>query len=205
MAAITDGVGSSIAPAGTFGRPTLAAPPRPIAGRGAGSFSDAGAVGRFGDLGRLWEGRGRAWAEAVRIHQLDRRLGRFAERVTETQQRLEQVKLYPPYPINESRRAEAIRQFNGLAAEALRLIDADASPGALPERASTAEAEAALVALGTLGGRVARERAALATKLSAEAEVPQAELVSGQIGHRFAASARGGLSGVSVDVLRQIA
>jgi hypothetical protein len=165
----------------------------------------AGDVGRFGDLGRLWESRGRAWAEAVRIHQLDRRLGRFAEQVSETQHQLEQVKLYPPYPIDEPRRARAIRQFNGLVAEARRLIHADVSPAELGDRATTGEAEAAVVALGRVGGRVAGERASLADKLSAEAEAPEAGLVSGEVGHRFETWSDGRLTRASGDVLRQIA
>lgn len=207
MAAITDGHGINVALPGVTGKSAVVPPSSPerSAGRGTVARSDdAGAVGRFGDLGRLWETRGEEWAAAVRIHQRDRQLGRLADRASETAQRLEQVKLYPPYPVNESRRTQAIREFNGLAAEARRLVAAGAAPAELGTQATTAEAEVAVAALRQLGGRVAGVRAEVSARFSVEAEVPAAESTSAEVGEALEGGEDRRLSRGSTDLLRQL-
>jgi hypothetical protein len=71
-------------------------------------------------------------------------LGRLAEQVSEVRTRLDWVKLYPPYPPDEPRRAAAIRQFNGIVAEVRRMVD-QAEP--LSPTASTEQAERAVAVL----------------------------------------------------------
>ncbi|MFN0181417.1 MAG: hypothetical protein ACKVZ0_21620 [Gemmatimonadales bacterium] len=185
---------------------SLPAPER--AGRGQAKRSaGAGEVGRYGDLGRLWDQRGARWAEAVRVRQLDRKLSRTADRVNETRDDLQQVKLYPPYPIDESRRAAAIRQFNGIAEEIRRLEAVqEAVPGlpTLSATASTAEAEGAVAALGRVGVAIAGQRAALTAATSSRGELELAESTSLEVarglgGEELALSRR------SDELLRQIA
>src|SRR5688572_16958314 len=103
MASIADGIGPRFTPAEAHGWRD-SAPSTPVR-RGWVSQTpggpSAGEIGRFGAFGSLYEARGREWAEAVQVRQLDRRLGKLSERVTALRDVLEQVKFYPPYPVNE--------------------------------------------------------------------------------------------------------
>jgi hypothetical protein len=207
MGTITAGIGARSTATGTVDRPaSLPAPER--VGRGQAKRSaGAGEVGRYGDLGRLWDRRGASWAEAVRVRQLDRKLSRTADRVNETRSDLQQVKLYPPYPIDEPRRAAAIRQFNGIAEEVRRL---DAHREAVPvlrtlgETASTAEAEAAIAALGQFGVAIAGRRAALATLTPSQGELELSESASLEVARSLGDDDLA-LSRRSDELLRQIA
>jgi hypothetical protein len=183
---------------------SLPAPER--AGRGQAKRSaGAGEVKPYGELVRMWERRGASWADAVQVRQIDGKLSRVAEQVSQTRYDLQQVKLYPPYPIDEPRRAQAIRQFNGIAEE-VRRLDVARNHGmtALGEGASTAEAEAAIAALGRVGSAIAGRRAALAEQAPSRGEVDQAEAssleVSRSLGDQDLALARS-----SEELLRQIA
>jgi hypothetical protein len=94
----------------------------------------------------LYQGSSQRWADAVKTRQTDQQLSQLSTKILDTHYELTQVKLYPPYPVDEPRRAAAIRQFNGVAAEVARLVPQQKlSP--LPNHASTAQATNALDAL----------------------------------------------------------
>ena len=166
--AITEGIGPGYGATGITGRREPVAPSvpsqRPESGRSEPSAGQG--VGRHSDLGRLYADRGRVWAEAVQVRQQDRKLARVAEKASAVQAKLDQVKLYPPYPIDEPRRAEAIREFNGLAAEVRKMIATGAAPSvtvtSLPPAASTAQAEQASVEAGQVNERFTATRIELA-------------------------------------------
>lgn len=84
---------------------------------------------------RFEEGRAPG-AEARSGSGLARRLAALRDQAHELFQRFGPIKFYPPYPPHEPARAELVRQFNGLAAEADRLIDEsqggeEGAPGAV--------------------------------------------------------------------------
>lgn len=77
---------------------------------------------------------------------LAQRLAALRERVDELFQRFGPIKFYPPYPPHEPARAELVRRFNGLAAEADRLLGqsqgrADIAPGAVDAQAAVGLSE----------------------------------------------------------------
>ena len=208
MAAIADGIGSGFTSAGVVGRREPAAP-SPPAGRGSRSqpvnpVPDSG-VGYSG-LGRLFAAREHVWAEAGRVRQQDRKLSQVAKQISDNKTKLEQVKLYPPYPPNESRRAEAIREFNGIAAEVRRLVAEGVVEGvslpSLESGSSTAEAEAAVAALGAAQTRVQTHRVNLAAQVATPGD-RAAESESARLGLALGENDQGGLSR-SAGELRQI-
>lgn len=72
---------------------------------------------------------------------LAQRLAALREQADELFQRFGPIKFYPPYPPHEPARAELVRRFNGLAAEADRLVGqsqsrADVAPGAVDAQAA---------------------------------------------------------------------
>jgi hypothetical protein len=152
----------------------------------------------------LWEARGRAWAEAIQAYQRDRRLARFAEGAADTERQLRQLKLYPPYPLDEPRRAAAIRQFNGLAAEARRLIGTAADAAELDEQASTKAAEAAAATLRQLAERIAEERSRVAAAASADDHVEATERLSHQVGADLGTHPQRRLGGHPVELLGRL-
>jgi len=206
MTAISDGFGTSFAPTGVIGRrqATVSSPPsradrgQPAQGAGASGAS------RHGELGRLYEERGHVWAEAVRVRQLDRKLGRLADTAGEVKVRLEQVKLYPPYPANESRRAETIREFNGLAAEVRKMITGGETPeltlAPLSPTASTAEAEQGVAALDDVAQRFTAQRNALAAAVGTSA----ADVDSSELGQALSTVDQGGISRQVTDLLLEL-
>jgi hypothetical protein len=155
----------------------------------------------------LYEARGQRFDEAVVIRQVDRTLGRLSGEADGVKTRLEQVKLYPPYPIDESRRARAIRDFNGLTAEVRRMnviIDtAGASPTSLGPNASTEEAELAVSALAQVGIGIQAKRASLATE-TAPPPPATAARQSLEVAAQLGDSDIGGISRDTGDVLRRI-
>lgn len=209
MAAITDGLGPGLVPAASAARRAFPSPPVPT-GR-ADRQAPAQLAGRGesnrGDLVRLYEARGRAWTDAAKTRQLDRTLGQLSEHAGEVKVRLEQVKLYPPYPIDESRRAETIREFNGLAAEVRRMnvvIDGGGvSLTSLAPNASTDEAERAVSGLTQAGTGIEAQRAGLAAAAAAPG-AGGAESWSLDIGSRLGDGTGGGISRQAGDLLRQI-
>ncbi len=139
----------------------------PSPGRSRGRDADVPAA----DAATVEVGAGHArsgsWTDAARVRHLDQKLGRVARDAESLRFNLEQVKLYPPYPVNESRRAETIRQFNGLAMEVARLeMTSGASLQALAPDASTAQAEQAVQGLGALVGAIGSTRAGLAATVA---------------------------------------
>ncbi len=205
MAAITGGFGPRLA------LPDLAAGrAMPIPSVRAGRLEvppSAGDPGRSEGVVRWYEARGQRFDEAVKIRQVDRTLGRLVDEVDEVKVRLEQVKLYPPYPIDESRRAQAIRDFNGLTAEVKRMhviIDtAGASLTSLAPNASTDDAEQAVGALTQVGIGIRASRLSLAAQ-SAPPEAATAKQQSLEVAAQLRDRDVGGVSRPTGDVLRQI-
>lgn len=77
---------------------------------------------------------------------LAQRLAALRQQADELFQRFGPIKFYPPYPPHEPARAELVRRFNGLAAEAERLSSrrqdwADLAPGAVDARAAVGLSE----------------------------------------------------------------
>ncbi len=209
MAAITDGFGPGFVPPPSAARRALPSPPvptGPVDHLGPAPLAGQGESNR-GDLVRLYEARGRGWTDAVKTRQLDRTLGQLSEHAGEVKVRLEQVKLYPPYPIDESRRAETIREFNGLAAEVRRmnvvLDGGGVSLTTLAKNASTDEAERAVSALTDAGASLEARRASLAAAAAAPG-AGRAESQSLDIGSRLGDGAGSGISRQAGDLLRQI-
>ncbi|MGE3618244.1 MAG: hypothetical protein AB7L66_20405 [Gemmatimonadales bacterium] len=168
--------------------------------------SGAGEIGNQ-VLGRLYAARETALAEAGRIRQLDRKLSQVSKQLGENRTKLEQFKLYPPYPPDEPRRAEAIREFNGIAAEVKRLVAEGAVPqnlglSPLAERASTADAETAVAALGTAQTSVEQQRASLAASVATGGE-PAVATESAAAAQELGQSGPG-LSRAVSDLLRQL-
>jgi hypothetical protein len=130
-----------------------------------------GEVGQIGGLGRLLASRGASLAGARQVRHLEEELGRFADRVASSKSELEQVKLYPPYPIDEPRRAQAIREFNGIAAEVERMgPPAGGRSIQLGPTASTGEAEQAIEVLTAVAAKIEGRRAELAASVAATGE-----------------------------------
>lgn len=211
MGAIIDGIGPNFAP--TYVGRQGAALPSPSsssrAGRGKpAQAAGAGEPGRFGELGRLYEARGHGWAEAVRVRQLDGKLGKLADRAGDVKVKLEQVKLYPPFPIDEPRRAAAIREFNGLAEEIKKMETVASGPGlnlaTLAPNASTAAAEQAVSALGQAKQGLEARRAALAEQ-AASGTGGEALANSREVGAALGGTEAGGISRSVSDLLRQLA
>ncbi len=205
MAAIAGGVGPRFAPAEVAaGRAT----PFPSVPGGRREVpANTGDIASTEGLVRFYEAQGQRFDEAVTIRQVDRTLGRLFGETDDVKVRLEQVKLYPPYPIDESRRARAIRDFNGLTAEVRRMhvtIDpAGASLTSLSPNASTEEAERAVSALAQVGIGIQAKRAVLAAETApppAGSATRQSLEVAAQLGE----SDIGGISRNSGDVLRRI-
>jgi hypothetical protein len=168
----------------------------------------AGDRGRFGRLGRLFERRGREWAEAVRMHQDIRRLDRLTNRLDAVAADLEPVKQYPPYPIDEPRRAEAIRRFNGVAAHVAVLLGRERA-GEVPvlsEASTTEEVQAALDGLARAREAVDRRRDELAQELRERAGVREPEVIahSSDLGAQLAAVGTDGLAGGLDGEIREI-
>ena len=211
MASITDGIGPSFGPAVLAGRQAASVSPLSAGPTGrrqpAPSVGEDG-IGRFGDLGRLYEARKHVWTEAVRVRNLDQKLSRVADRAGEVRVKLEQVKLYPPYPVDEPRRAEAIREFNGIAEEVKRRATTGEAPKigltALKPHASTAEAEHAAESLGQVREQFQAERATLARNAASGAGA-EAESGSHGVGVALGEAHGAGLSVRASDLLRQIA
>lgn len=209
MAAITDGFGPGFVTAASAARRALPSPPVPTGRTDRQAWAQPAGRGESnrGDLVRLYEARGRAWTEAAKARQLDQALGRLSEHAGEVKVRLEQVKLYPPYPIDEFRRAETIREFNGLAAEVRRMnvvIDGGGvSLRSLAPNASTDEAERAVGALTQAGAGIEARRAGLAAAVAAPG-AGGAESRSLDIGSRLGDGTVGGISRQAGDLLRQV-
>ncbi len=209
MTAITDGIGITLAPTSVIGRRQAAVPsPSSPADRGQPERSaGAGGTSRRGELGRLYEERGHIWAEAVRVRQLDRKLGRLADQAGEVKVRLEQVKLYPPYPANESRRAETIREFNGLTAEVRKMIAGGETPevglAPLSAAASTAEAEQGVSRLDDVAHRFDAQRSALAAAVGTT-DGTGAEVRSAEVGQALGSVEQSGISRQVTDLLLEL-
>jgi hypothetical protein len=101
----------------------------------------------------------------VQARQLDRRLAKLERKMADLHQELDQVKLYPPYPADEPRRAAAIRQFNGVAAEVARLVPEE-QLRQLGEHATIAEADQALDGLQHARGTIAQKRISLELEIA---------------------------------------
>lgn len=116
-----------------------------------------------------------------------RRTDRAADRLSRAEDTLQQVKLYPPYPADEPLRAKAIRQFNGLTAEAQRLLGDPPRP-TLPHEATAEQIDAASEALTTTQASVAHRREALGAAGPAPSELdePQALALSEERGQTLA-------------------
>ncbi len=192
MTPITDGLGIAppqTAPRERLGVALFGATPRGRSGGNPGPVSGAGAVGRFGDLGRLFESRGHQWAEAVKLRQQDGKLSQLARQIDSVTTNLVPVKLYPPYPPDESRRAQAIRDFNGVAAEVAKVVGPEIGAGLapLPNQATTGEAERAITGLSQAGQAVAAARQDIAAAASS-GTVPESALakLSAQVGGALA-------------------
>jgi hypothetical protein len=202
-----DGIGSKFVPArpGEWRDVPSPAPAKLHPSESASSKSvGAGDVGRFGDLGRLYEARGREWAEAVRIRQLDRRLSKIDERIGALLEELNQVKLYPPYPADEPRRAAAIRQFNGVAAEVARLAP-ERQLSKLPDNASTEVATAALERLQQTRLAVEQRRQELVVRFAADDPAEkEAERQSEDARTQLGDTPEQGLTRTTSDLLRQL-
>jgi hypothetical protein len=192
MTPITDGLGIATpqtAPRERLGIALTGATPRGRSGGHPGVASGAGAVGRFGDLGRLFESRGHRWAEAVKLRQQDGKLSQLARQIDSAATNLVPIKLYPPYPPDESRRAQAIRQFNGVAAEVAKAVGPEIGAGLVPlsDRATTGEAERALDGLSRAGQAVAAARQRIAAAASSgTVPEPAVAKVSAQVGQALA-------------------
>jgi hypothetical protein len=164
-------------------------------------------VGRFGALGRLFESRGREWADALQLRQRDRKLGRFTEKLQTLRDRLEQVKLYPPYPLDESKRAAAIRQFNGVAEEAARLVARGTDGidlGSLAPDAPTADVERAIDALAQLQAAIAERRSSEQPATGGDSGEHAAARLSDSARGQLVDSAKG-LSRQASQLLRELA
>jgi len=192
MTPITDGLGIATPqtpPRERLGVALAGNTPRGRSGGDPGPASGAGAVGRFGDLGRLFESRGHQWAEAVKLRQQDGKLSKLARQIDSAATNLGPVKLYPPYPPDEPRRAQAIRQFNGVAAEVAKAVGPDIGAGLAPlsDQATTGEAERALDGLSQAGQAVAAARQGIAAAASSGTgpELAVAK-VSAQVGQALA-------------------
>ena len=184
MAAISDGLG--LRPPGSgFGRQVGPAVSTRSGQRLPGPATGAVEPARFGRLPKLFQAQAVGAAEAVQVRQTDRKLSRAADRVAEALVSLQQFKLYPPYPIDEPRRAQAIRQFNGVAAEVKRLgVVRPDEPGLgqLADSSSPTDADTALRALGRVAGAIAASRAALASNGPSADESRLAEAASVGVG-----------------------
>lgn len=203
MSAITDGFGPRVVPAGLAPRRGSTFPaPVDRADR-----TERSVPSRTGDLAPSYEAHGRVWAEAAKTRQLDQTLGRLSDRTGELKVRLERVKLYPPYPLDETPRAAAIREFNGLAEEVRRMnvvMSADGvSVTSLAPNASTAEAERVVSALTQAGAGLDARRAGLAAAAAAPG-ARGAESRSVEIGSRLGDGTLGGISRHAGDILRQV-
>lgn len=211
MAAITDGIGPSFSSTGVSGRRDAGRPSSPSnrtdRGRPETSSGPEGA-GRFTGLGQLYQDRGHVYAEAIKVRQLDKKLSRVADQAKDVKVKLDQVKLYPPYPIDEPRRAEAIREFNGLAAEVKKMVASGETPqlelAPLSPTATTAEAEQAAAAAGEVSDRFGAQRAALAGAVDASG-AGSAEADATAIASGLSAQAGSGISRQVSDLLIQIA
>ncbi|MGE0552361.1 MAG: hypothetical protein AB7R55_02915 [Gemmatimonadales bacterium] len=119
------------------------------------------------------------------------------------------MKLYPPYPLDEPRRAEAIRLFNGVAREVAKLVGHEVPTGLVPlgPEATTEEAELAVTDLGRVGEALAGRRAELARQYASgtggDAEL-LAQAASGSIGRQLAAAGPTGLAREAGPVLSQL-
>lgn len=211
MAAIADGVGTSISPAQPAGRWAVALPPSPegrtdrnepavVAGRSG--------VEPVGDLGRLYGARSQGLTEAVHVRQTVRKLDRVAGRAQAVQEKLDRVKLYPPYPTDEPERAKAIREFNGVAQEVKRMIGTGEGPvvelKGLRPGATPVELDRAAQSAREVTFRFGAQRTALAQRVSSGAGV-EAEVQSRGLGLALGETAAAGLSRRAADLLRQIA
>lgn len=208
MASITDGIGSGFGSAG-IGRREPAVPSTPDRRARFAPAERAGTddVGTRGALGRLFEARVAGLAGAKQIRQLDRRLEQTQAQLSESRVQLQQFKLYPPYPIDEPKRAQAIREFNGLAEEIERLTGHGPPKDlVLPRLAETAGPGDADVALGSIEYariRVDAERATLVASVSSGDDAPAAAQ-SAEIAGGLADASPTGLSRSAAALLRQI-
>jgi hypothetical protein len=123
--------------------------------------------------------------------------------VTDLHQELDQVKLYPPYPIDEPRRAAAIRQFNGVAAEVARLVPAE-QLRALTEHASVAEASTALDGLEQARDAIARRRITLELRITDAGSNPDEAAARSQALRAELQQTGAGIVRPSSDLLRQV-
>ena len=174
MSVIADGIGSGYTPAPAASRrePIPSAPARHAGGSGEAGVIGDGSYAPTGELGRLYQASSERWANAVKVRQTHQQLGQLSTQILDTHYQLTQVKLYPPYPADEPRRAAVIRQFNGVAAEVARLVPQHRLAPLGPQ-ASTAEATTAL-------GSLERARTAVDAK--------RTELAQQSIGAAFASA-----------------
>src|SRR5262249_28887413 len=113
---------------------------------------------------------------------------------------LEQVKLYPPYPADEPRRAAVIREFNGIAAEVRKLIGSEVQ--SLAPTASTNEAEQAVARLRDVSNQARNEQGKVTASVETSQDAgPAAE--SAQLGTALAGQPDG-LSRTITNALREI-
>ncbi|MEO8449487.1 MAG: hypothetical protein ABI647_06845, partial [Gemmatimonadota bacterium] len=121
-----------------------------------------------------------------------------------------QVKIYPPYPVDEPRRAAVIRQFNGVAAQIERELTGRLSPAAvsLPRLAPDAgakEADQAAARLGETAKQIAASRTALAAgTVSQGIGDAEAQATSVVVKTGLAHEESGSITGRDVGVLRDI-
>ena len=211
MAAIADGIGTSISPAQPAGRWAVALPP-PSEGRTDPSqpavVASRPGVAAAGELGRLYGARSQVLTEAVQVRQTVRKLDRVAGRAQAVQEKLDRVKLYPPYPTDEPERAKAIREFNGVAQEVKRMIGSGEGPvvelNGLRPGAAPAELDRAAQSAREVTFRFEAQRAALAQQV-ASGSGAEAEVQSKGLGTALGETAGAGLSRRAADLLRQIA
>jgi hypothetical protein len=117
------------------------------------------------------------------------------------------VKLYPPYPLDEPKGAAAIRQFNGVADEAARLV-ARGTDGidlrSLEPAAPTADVERAIESLVQLQAAIAEQRSARKPAQGSDGGEHVAALLSDSARGQLVDSGQG-LSRQASPLLRELA
>jgi hypothetical protein len=210
MTTIGEGISPTRAPAEIPARREVAQtglPHRVEADEDRPDSQTVGAEAQHPAFRQLHEQRGRAIAEAVLVRQADQQLGAVAEKVTRATEHVRQVKIYPPYPVDEPRRAAVIRQFNGVAAEIERALTGQLSPGVaqLQLDAGVKETDQALASLDQAARHITASRSELAGgTISPGIGDGEAEATSIDIKTGFALQEKVSITGGDADVLRNI-
>jgi hypothetical protein len=160
-------------------------------------------------------------ARAGLIRRFDRRLATFDRDLGQLQDQLERVKLYPPYPPGEPRRAALIRRFNGMQRDIARLVPkgletGDQTPGEpggegygvapLSDAAPAGEVEARLQEVTDVRTQVAGQRKRLVQEVAGSGPMfaaEEAERMSKAVGLSLARAKIKGLTGDEAEILRR--